>query len=133
METSERVLLLGGISILGYGLLLGFAMVRARMKAPVAPKYLLTVHLASIIQGAVLLGLSRAAAVSDLSSGLETTAAVLVAAGVGLFALGTTLNWLMKVGDSFVERPIGFRVTGLGSTAILAGFAILLVGVARGA
>lgn len=132
METAEKLLVVGGVSILGYGFVLGLPMAMARMRAPEAPRYLVVAHLASIIQGAVLLGLSRAVVVSPLSSGVETLGAVLLVVGVGLFGLGNTLNWLMRVGDHFAERPIGWMILSVSAPLNIAGLAILIVGVARG-
>lgn len=132
METSARVLIVGGLSILSYGLLLGFGMVRERTRASHAPRYLLAAHLAALIQGTLLLALAGVVRFSRLSGGIETIAASLLVAGVALFDLGLTMNWLNKVRDAFAEKALGGHVAAIGMPLILSGTAIVFTGAVRG-
>ena len=132
MGTAEKVLIVGGVSILSYGFLLGIPLSMIRMKSPQAPRYLITAHLAAIIQGALLLGLSRATQLSDLSPTLETTAAALFVVGVSFFVVGATLDWLQNIGDHFAERSLGWKLLAISGPINISAAAIFLVGVSRG-
>lgn len=129
METATRVLVLGGVCVLMFGLLLGIPMAMVRRKAPRAPRYLFAAHLAAIIQGAMLLALTVAIDFSRLSSGVELTAASLLVGGVALFDIGLTANWLRGVEDAFEEDSLGNKVSGLGTPMVLVGAGIVLFGV----
>jgi hypothetical protein len=132
METAEKVLIVGGVSMLAYGFLLGLPVSMIRMKSPHAPRHLITAHLAAIIQGALLLGLSRAVQLSALNPNLETAASALLLAGVGLFDLGATANWLQGVGDHFAERSLGWRLLAMSAPLNISAAGILLFGVVQG-
>lgn len=129
MDTAGRVLIVGGMSVLSFGLLLGIPMAQARSKAHQAPRYLLIAHLAALIQGGILLALTAATSFSSLSSGVETTAAVLLVAGAALFGLGNATNWLQGVRDGFAEKAIGNKISAPGTGGMLIGGGILLYGV----
>lgn len=129
MDVASRVLIVGGMCVLSFGLLLGIPMAVVRSKAPRAPRYLFAAHLAAIIQGGLLLALTVAIGFSTLSTGFETTAASLLVVGVVLFDLGLALNWLQGVDDAFAAGSIGNKISGLGTPLVLAGAGILLYGV----
>lgn len=129
VETATRILIAGGTSVLLFGLLLGIPMAVARSKGPKPPRYLFSAHLAAIIQGGLLLALTIAVGFSTLSPGIETTAAALLVAGVALFDLGLTLNWLQGVEDAFGEDSLGNKISGLGTPLVLIGAGILFFGV----
>lgn len=129
MDIAPRVLIVGGMSVLTFGLLLGIPMAMARSKAPRAPRYLFAAHLAAIIQGGLLLALTIAVDFSTLSPGAETTAASLLVAGVALFDLGLALNWLQGVEDAFGEGSLGNKVSAVGTPLVLVGAGILFYGV----
>lgn len=133
MDTATRVLIVGGMSVLSFGLLLGIPMAVARGKAPRAPRYLFAAHLAAIIQGGLLLALTIAVGSSSLSSGMETTAASLLVAGVALFDIGLAMNWLQGVQDAFEEKTLGNKISGLGTPLVLVGTGIIFYGVLVGA
>ncbi len=97
MDIATRILVVGGMSVLAFGLLLGIPMAVARSKSPRAPRYLFAAHLAAIIQGGLLLALTIAVDFADLSSGAETAAASLLVGGVVLFDLGLAFNWVQRV------------------------------------
>lgn len=126
---ADRILIVGGMSVLTFGFLLGIPMAWARSKAARAPRYLFAAHLAAIIQGGLLLALTVAVGSSDLPLGVETIAAALLVGGVVLFDLGLAANWLGGVQDAFAERSLGNRISTLGTPLVLIGTGILLYGV----
>lgn len=129
MQTAHQVLVVGGVSILFFGMLLGIPMITTRNRRARAPRYLFAAHLASIIQGTVLLAMTVAVGFATLSPGVETTAAILLLAGMTLFNLGMVFNWLQGVEDAFAEKSIGNKVSGLGTPLVLGGAGIVLFGV----
>lgn len=132
MDTATRILVVGGLSVLSFGFLLGIPMAAARSKAPQAPRYLFAAHLAAIIQGGLLLALTIAVSWSTLSAGTETLAVALLLAGVTLFDLGLAFNWLQGVQDSFGESSPGGKVSAVGTPLVLVGTGILFYGVIQG-
>lgn len=128
-DAATRILVIGGMSVLMFGVLLGIAMIAARSRAPRAPRYLVTVHLAAIIQGGLLLALTIAVGYSNLPAGAETAAAALLVGGVVLFDAGLTMNWLQEVKDAFAENSLGNKISGAGTPLVLIGTAMLLYGV----
>lgn len=126
---AEQILVVGGMSLLFFGLLLGIPMIATRSRKPRAPRYLFAAHLASIIQGTLLMTLTIATDFSNLSARVETVAAVLLLSGMVLFNAGLALNWLQGVEDGFAEGSIGNKISGLGTPLVLGGAAILLFGV----
>lgn len=128
-DAATRILVIGGMSVLAFGFLLGIPMAATRSKAPRAPRYLFAVHLAAIIQGGLLLALTIAVGFSNLSAGTETTAASLLVVGVVLFDLGLAMNWLQGVEDAFTEQSLGNKISTGGAPLILVGTGILLYGV----
>lgn len=129
MDTAARVLVVGGMSVLVFGLLLGIPMVLARGKAPRAPRYLLAAHLAAIIQGGLLVALTVVVEFSHLPSVAETVAAYLLVGGVALFDVGLALNWLQGIDDGFGQKSLGNRISGAGTPLVLVGAGILFYGV----
>lgn len=129
MDTATRVLIVGGMSVLAFGFLLGIPMAAARSKAAHAPRYLFAAHLAAIIQGGLLLALTIAIDFSSLSSGVEAIGAGLMVGGVVLFDLGLALNWLQGVEDAFGEESLGNKISGLGTPLVLISTGIILYGV----
>lgn len=129
MDNANLILILGGMFILSYGFLLGIPMAVARKKASRAPRYLIAVHLASLIQGGMLLALTVAFDFSTLISWVETIAASLFVGGVILFDLGLTLNWLQKIEDAFKEKSLGYKVSSAGTPLVLTSAGIIMYGV----
>jgi len=132
MTTATRVLIVGGMSVLVFGFLLGIPMAAARSKAPQPPRYLFAAHLAAILQGGLLLALTIAVSVSTLSARVDTAAAAVLLAGVALFDLGLATNWLQGVQDGFGEKSIGNKVSAVGTPLVLIGTGILFYGVLSG-
>lgn len=131
MDTASKILIVAGVSNLGYAFLLGLPLSAIRMKSPQAPRYLVVAHTGPIMAGAALLGLVFAVGLSDLSSGLESTAAWLLAAGSAAVAVGDTMNWLGGVQDAFAQRSLGWMLTALGAPLLSAGLLIILIGAVR--
>ena len=131
METSVKILIVTGVLVLTYGFLLGIPMGQARMKAPQAPRHLVNTHLEALIMGAILLGLSVAASFSTLPSGLENTAAVLLAVAGVVSLAGSTLNWQQKVDDPFAARSPGWPMQAASGPVNIVGIVLILIGVLK--
>lgn len=129
MDVATRILIVGGMAVLSFGFVLGIPMAMARNRASRAPRYLVTAHLAAIIQGGLLLALTVAVGFSGLSAGIETTIAGLLVGGIALFDLGLVINWLQGVDDAFGEKSLGNKVSSLGTPLILVGTGMLFYGV----
>lgn len=132
METSAKILLVGGCVSLTYGFLLGLALTAARMNSPTASRHLVTAHLAAIIQGATLVALAGAMGDASLPDGIETAAAALLVAGSVLFVAGALMNWRQAVGDHFAERSLGWKLFATSGPMNLVGITVVLIGVIRG-
>jgi hypothetical protein len=129
MEDAIQILVVGGMAILSAGLLLGIPMAITRNQSPRAPRYLFAAHLAAIIQGGLLLALTIAFNFSTMASGVETTAALLLVAGMALFDGGLALNWIQGVDDAFAENSPGNKVSTGGVPLVLIGTAMAFYGV----
>lgn len=129
MDSATQILVLGGMTLLAFGLLMGIPMILARSKAPQPPRYLLAAHLAAIIQGGLLLALTIALEAAALSSGWAMATAAFLVGGMMFFTFGLTINWLQGVKDAFGENAIGGKVSAVGTPFVLGGAGILYVGV----
>jgi hypothetical protein len=129
VETAQKILVVYGTLSLSFGFALGIALTSVRMRRPEASRHLTVAHLSAIIQGAVHLGLSVALAFAEITTWLETAAALLLVTGSALFVLGATLNWLQHIGDHFAERSLGWRLLAASGPAHISGIAIVAAGV----
>src|SRR5919109_5692334 len=94
MDTAAKILIIGGLASLVFSFVMAFRLALARMADPQADRHLLLqVHVVSLWEGFMLLGLVWAVALSDLSSGWETAAALLIVAGAVLQLSANTLAW----------------------------------------
>jgi len=132
METAAKVLIVGGVLNLAYGVVTGLVLTSTRSRSPEAPRYLTLAHIGPLMQGPMLLGLAVATGLSSLAEGLETLAAWLLVAGSAGIAAGDTLNWLGGVGDAFAERSPGLFSQAAGGAFTGTGLLILIIGVFRG-
>ena len=133
METSAKILVVGGVLNLALAFVFGFVLSRVRLRAPGAETgYLPQVHRGALWEGFMLLGLASAAGLSKLPSGLEMAAAALLVASSAFLAASSILNWLQGVRDHFVERSFGLTLGSVQAVLATAGLAILVVGVFRG-
>jgi len=129
---AEKVLIVGGMLNLAYGVLLGYPIIVTRTKgAPATPRYLLAAHLSTLLHAAVLLGLVWAARLSALGPGWLEVAAWLVVVSTALVAAKDTVNWLAGVQDEFSEKKARWAVP-LGGVAAVGepiGIGIFVIGV----
>ena len=103
MLTAQKIELVYAAIILTWGFLLGLALAKERMTAAVAPRALVTAHLAALMQGAMHLGLVVAFVYLDLSDGWATTAAWLLVISSALEAAGGATNWIQATSDQFEQ------------------------------
>jgi hypothetical protein len=132
-DTATKVLLVAGMANLLVGALSGIPMGMKRQKgSATVPKYLTMVHLGGLMQGPLLISVAFAMTISQLSSWVDTTAAVTLAAASVLLIAKDTLNWMQGVQDEFAEQSVGLRLgqlfgpvhivgLGLATAAVLSG------------
>jgi hypothetical protein len=133
METSAKILVVGGVLNLALAFVFGYVLSSVRLRTPGAETgYLPQVHRAALWEGFMLLGLAFAAGLSKLPSGLEITAAALLVASSAFLAASSILNWLQGVRDHFAERSFGLTLASVQAVLATAGLGIFLVGVFRG-
>lgn len=131
MTTAQSIFAVYGVFVLAYGFVLGVPLAASRMKAPRAPRHLVTTHLSAIIQGAVHLGLASIAGFFVLEAGWANAAAWLIVAASVFEIVGGTLNWLTGTGDQFAEKSLGFRFNSLVGPPAILGIVIVAIGVIR--
>ncbi len=133
MNTAEKVLILGGVLNLGYGLLTGIPAGMIRQNSPHYSKYLRFVHIGALMWAPILISLSVALRLSTLDDSLELMAAWLMVSASVLLDAKDTINWLSKIEDEFAEKPrIPLALGGLSALASLISIAIITVGVFQG-
>lgn len=133
METAAKILIVGGVLNIAYGLLTGLPASYIRQKSPTYSKYLRFVHVGALLWGPTLISLAFALSLSTLDKDIELLAAwLMVIASITLDAKDT-INWLQGIQDEFAERPVvPLALGGISSLASIAGIAIILVGVIDG-
>lgn len=132
MSAADKVLIVGGVLNLAYGVLLGYPITVIRAKgAPAAPKYLMAAHVGALLHAAILLGLVWAARQPTLGPGWHDVAAWLVVVSSALIAAKDTVNWLTGVQDEFGEKARTGLLAALGGLAEPVGVGIFLVGVLK--
>ncbi len=129
MTTAQRILAAYGVIILGYGFGLGVPLALARSKSAHVSRHLVTTHLSALMQGPIHLGLGWTIGAVGMSKSAATIAAVLLVVGSAGEALGGTANWLRGTGDQFAEKSVGWRFNAASSPLLIAGIAIVIVGV----
>jgi len=133
MEPAAKILVTGGVVAITFTLLLGFDLGRRRQRAPATEVHAwITAHQVILFQGFMMLGLSLAVALSDLSTGLESLAAWLIVAGATFSSLAQLANAKQGVLDQFAQRSLGLRLNTMQSIVLAPGVIILLIGVLRG-
>jgi hypothetical protein len=134
MDTAARIFIIGGLGSLLFSFVMAFVLAQARLADPQADRHLLLqVHVVSLWEGFMLLGLVWAVALSDLSSGWETAAALLIVAGAVLQLSANTLAWRGNNTNIFAP-PRGLIYELARANAILAtiGLVILVIGAIGG-
>jgi len=134
MDTAAKILILGGLTSLLFSFVIAFRLALARMADPQADHHLLLqVHIVSLWEGFMLLGLVWAVALSDLSSGLETTAALLLVAGGTLQLISNTMAWRQNLTNLFAPpRGLTFQLARVNAILAFVGLVILIVGALKG-
>jgi hypothetical protein len=133
MDSAAKILIIGGVLNLAYGLFTGFFLAKERMNRPEAPKYLIFAHVGPLMQGPMLLSLVFAINFSPLSSRTESLAAWLLVAGSMFLATKDTFYWIQGIRDEFAQRPPSGIVLGsLSAISSTLGLAILVFGIFRG-
>jgi hypothetical protein len=130
MDTAAKILILGGLGSLLYSFAFGFVLSRARLADPEAEQIRLTqVHVVSLWEGFMLLGLVFAVQLSDLSSGWEALAAALLVAAGALQLAANTIAWRTRLVNLFAP-PHGAPYQLAATNAVLAtiGLVILIIG-----
>ena len=133
VQTSVKILIVGGVLALATAYVLGFIMTNLRLKNPGVPQtLLLQSHRDALWQGFMLLGLAWAATLSDLAGGVEIVAAALIVAAAALSIGATVANWRMNVTDQFATKSIGYSLAAINATLVSIGLLIFIVGVVKG-
>jgi hypothetical protein len=130
ITAAEKVLIVGGVLNLAYGMLLGYPITVIRAKgAPAVSKYLMAAHVGALLHAAILLGLVWASRLSTLGPAWHDVAAWLVVVSSALIAAKDTLNWLTGVQDEFGERAKTAPLPALAALGTTIGVGIFVAGV----
>lgn len=124
-----RILILGGMIQILWGLLTGIPMGLIRAQNPEVPKYLTLTHVGGLMQGPLLFGLVFAVQLSGLPAVWEIAAASLVCVAAILLVIKDFLNWKLGVVDEFATRSLGYVLGSILAPLYLAGCLILAIGV----
>jgi len=133
-QAAAKILILGGLGSLLFSFTMAFVLAQERTKDPEADyARLLQVHVVSLWEGFMLLGLVWAVALSDLSTGLETVAALLLVAAAALQFSATVMAWRNKVTNLFAPpRGLMYQLAATNAVLAMAGLLILIVGALKG-
>ncbi|MGH2726985.1 MAG: hypothetical protein ACRDKS_08410 [Actinomycetota bacterium] len=133
-DTAAKILVIGGLGSLLFAFIMGFVLSRVRLKDHTIPQVrLLGVHVVALWEGFMLLGLVWAAELSNLSSGVETLAALLLVAGGALQLIANFLAWTKGMEDLFAPpRGLVYTLAATNAGLAFAGLAILVVGALKG-
>ena len=134
MVTAAKILIIGGLASLLFAFIMGFVLSRARLADPNLPQErLLNVHVVTLWEGFMLLGLVWAVALSDLSAGLETLAAVLLVVAATLQAAASFFAWRGHMENLFADTRSPVYLMAASNAVIgLVGLAILVIGAVKG-
>jgi hypothetical protein len=129
-DTASKVLILGGLGSLLASFGFAYTLAQARLSDPMADRSLiLRVHVVTLWEGFMLLGLVFAVQLSDLTSGWETSAAALLVAAAALQTISNAMAWRAGNTNLFAP-PRGLTYKLATANAILAsiGLVILILG-----
>ena len=130
MEVAAKILILGGLVSILYGLLTGIPAGIIRQNNPTYSKYLRFAHIGALMWGPILISMALATELSTLNQGLETSAAWLLVLAAFALSAKDTINWLLKIEDEFAQLPkLPLALGGLSGVMSLVGVSILLFGV----
>jgi hypothetical protein len=133
-DTAAKILIVGGLASLLFSFVMAFVLSQHRLKDPMADQSkLLQVHIVSLWEGFMLLGLVWAVALSDLSSGVETLAAVLLVIGGALQLAGNFFGWRLNIANLFAPpRGFVYKIAATNAVFQMAGLVILVIGAVSG-
>jgi hypothetical protein len=134
MDTAAKILILGGLGSLLFSFSMGFVLANARTADPEKDESVLTnVHVVSLWEGFMLLGLVWAVALSDLSAGVESLAAVLLVAAAALQAAAAFSAWRGHMTNLFANRgSITYAMAVSNAILGMIGLVILVIGALKG-
>jgi len=133
VQTSVKILIVGGVLSLAVAYVFGFIMTNLRLRNPGVPQtLLLQCHRDALWQGFMMLGLAWAATLSNLGNGVEIVAALLIVAAAVLSIGSTVANWRMNVPDQFAAKPLGYYLAAINATLVSIGLLIFIIGVFKG-
>ena len=132
-DTAAKILIIGGLASLLFAFIMGFVLSQVRLKDhTVEQTRLLGVHVVALWEGFMLLGLVWAVALSNLSSGVETLAALLLVAGGALQLTANFLAWTKGLVDLFAPpRGTVYVLAATNATLASAGLVILVFGAVK--
>lgn len=132
MDPAQMVLLGGGLFNIVYGFLSGFAFAAARKEAEFAPRYLVSLHVGTLMQGSMLMALSLIVPVASMDASNKELAARLMVFSSLCIALKDTANWLQGVKDEYGEKRVFSQALGAaGAIGGTVGLAMLSSGFVR--
>ena len=134
MDTAAKVLIMGGLFSLLFAFIMGFVLSRVRLADPMVPQErLLNVHVVSLWEGFMLLGLVWAVGLSDLSAGWETLAAALLVSATALSVASAFFAWRGHMENLFAntKSPI-YAMAAINAVLALIGLVILIIGAIGG-
>lgn len=130
MELAAKILILGGVLNIAYGLLTGIPAGIIRQNSPTYSKYLRFAHIGALMWGPILISLALAIELSTLDEGLELLAVWFMVGASVLLNAKDTLNWLQGIKDEFAEKPrLPLALGGLSAVGSLLGMTIIIIGV----
>jgi hypothetical protein len=132
MDAASKILVVGGLLNLLYGLVTGIPLGRIRETEPEAPKYLMLAHIGPLMWGPILLGCVFAVQLSVLPAALETVAAASLVTSSVLLGLKDTWHWRRDTRDEFAEKPAPFYLGIPMALLAFVGLGLLIVGVLGG-
>lgn len=133
LEVPQMVLLGGGLFNIVYGFLTGFAFATARKEGEFAPRYLVMLHMGTLMQGSMLMALSLILPVVVLDPINKELAARLMVFSSLCIAMKDTYNWLAGVTDEYGQKKVFSQAVGAaGALGGSIGLAMLTSGFVRG-
>lgn len=133
-DTAAKILVIGGLMSLLFAFIMGFVLSRVRLKDHTADQTrLLGVHVVALWEGFMLLGLVWAVQLSNLSSGVETLAVLLLVAGGAFQLTANFLAWAKGMTDLFAPpRGTVYALAAINAILAFAGLVILVFGAIKG-
>ena len=133
MQTASKILIVGGLGNLLFGFLFGFVVSRTRLADSESEDYGTSdVHLGSLLQGLVLLGLALAIGLSPLRARIESGAALVVVVGSIFQALAAVAAWQAGYTSPFSARGIAYQLASINMILTVLGIGVLTIGAIKG-